>query len=69
MVTRFGYAYAGARMEMKGGVLYTYDELRRLWSDIVTNDPAPLLDAMIDDGLIGSHARRYYLTPEGIAYQ
>lgn len=68
MVKRHGYVYAGVRMEMKPGILYTMDQLRNLLDEIVTDNPAPTLDAMIEDGLIGVHARRYYLTPEGIAY-
>lgn len=68
MVKRFGYVYAGIRLEMKPGVLYTFDEFRRLVVE-VTDEPGQALNAMIEDGLIGTHARRYHLTPEGIAYQ
>ena len=67
MVKRHGYVYAGVRMEMKPGVLYTFNELTNLLLDI-TNEPLEAVEAMIEDGLIGVHARRYYLTHEGIAY-
>ena len=69
MVIRHGYVYAGIRMEMKPGVLYSLPELRDLLVPVVVNDdPLPHLEAMIEDGLIAVHSRRYYLTPEGIAY-